>query len=280
VTDERERALASSLRGSSAADLLRGLGAERAAPLLGGVAGLLVDRFVADVVEMDAELGRGGLAAAADVLLSRYAGEVRFSGAEHVPGTGPLVVVANHPGTVDVPALWRLLAVRDDLRIIALDRPFLHAVPHLASRLLYVADDAHRRSGLVRRVADHLRAGGAILTFPAGTIEPDPALRLDDAIASLASWGSSVELFVRLAPEASVLPVAVSGVISPRMLRHPLARWRATPEARELAAATLQVFARDRSISPALSVGALVHGSATTARLQASMQSLLRDAVR
>lgn len=225
---------------------------------------------------MDAAVGRGGLTAGADLILSRYAGAVTIRGTGRVPDSGPLVVVANHAGTVDAPSLWRLLAVRDDLRIVALDRPFLHAIPHIASRLLYVDGDAHGRSGLVRRVADHLRAGGAVLTFPAGGIEPDPALRPDDALSSLATWGASVELLVRLVPGTAVLPVAVSGVISQRMLANPLARRRATPADRELAAATLQVLVRDRSIRPVVSAGEAMRGAPGTAEIRSAMAGLLR----
>lgn len=275
--DSRERKLASSLRDSSAADLLRGLGAGRAAPLLAGVARIAVGRFVADLNEMDAAVARGGLAAAADVVLSRYSGTVTMRGAGLVPESGPLVVAANHAGTVDAPALWRLLAVREDLRIIALDRPILRAVPHLASRLLYVNGDAHGRTGLVRRVADHLRSGGAVLTFPAGTIEPDPALRLGDALASLATWGNGVELLARLVPGTAVLPVAVAGVISQRMLLNPPARWRATAPDRELAAATLQVLFRDRSIRPVLSAGEPLVGTPGTGELRTAMVGLVHD---
>ena len=271
--------LVNTLRDSSASDLLRGLGAAWAAPVLGGAARRAVGRFVDDIAEMDAAVGSGGLSAAAEVLLERYAGTVTIRGTEHVPPAGPVVVVANHVGTVDVPALWRLLCVREDLRIIALDRPFLHAVPHLASRLLYVADDTHGRTGLVRSAAAHLRVGGAVLTFPAGAIEPDPALRLPDALASLGTWSAGVELLARLVPASAVLPVAVSGVISTRLLRHPLARWRTTPEERELAAATLQVFQRDRSIRPVLVAGEPLRDAPSTDVLRSVMARLLRDSV-
>ena len=270
---------ANSLRASSASDLLQGLGVAWAAPVLAGVGRLAVGRFVADLIEMDAAIERGGLAAAADLVLSRYAGTVTIRGAEHVPPSGPLVVVANHAGTVDAPALWRLLAARDDLRIIALDRPLLRALPHLASRLLYVEGDAHGRAGLVRRVADHLRSGGAVLTYPAGKIEPDPVLRLGDALNSLATWGNGVELLVRLVPGTAVLPVAVSGVISQRMLVNPLARWRATSPDREWAAATLQVLVHDRSINPVLSAGEPLQGAPGTGELRAAMVGLLHDCV-
>lgn len=226
---------------------------------------------------MDAAIARGGLAAGAEVMLSRYARTVTIRGAGEVPDSGPLVVVANHAGTVDTPALWRLLAARDDLRVIALDRPVLREVPHLASRLLYVNGDSSGRTGLVRRVADHLRTGGAVLTFPAGTIEPDPALRLGDALTSLDTWGNSVELLVRLVPGVAVLPVAVSGVIARRMLRNPLARRRTTPADRELAAATLQVLLQDRSIDPILSTGEPLRGSPGTEELRSTMVELLHD---
>lgn len=278
--EKRAREPADSLRESSAADLLRGLGADWAAPALGGVARLAVGRFVADMIEMDAALARGGPAAAADAVLSRYAGTVTIRGEERVPPSGPLVVVANHAGTVDTPALWRLLAARDDLRTIALDRPFLRALPHLASRLLLVAADARGRIGVARAAADHLRAGGALLTFPAGAIEPDPALRLADALTSLAGWGNATELFVRLVPETAVLPVAVSGVVSRRMLRSPFSRWRATSPDRELSAATLQVLLRDRSINPVLAVAPPLRGTPGTAELRAAMEGLLHDCVR
>ncbi len=275
LVERRRRELADSLRACAAEDLLRGLGAARAARLLSGPARRAVGRFVADLTELDAAVARGGLGAAAEVIIPRYSGSLTIRDAGRVPTTGPLVVAANHVGTVDAPALWRLLAARDDLRIIALDRPILHAMPHLASRLLPVTAEAHDRTRLVRRVVDHLRSGGALLTFPAGGIEPDPALRPDDALTSLDTWGSGVEVFARLIPETVVLPVAVSGVISRRMLRHPLARRRASPADRELAAATLQVLVRERVITPQLAVGEPLGGPATTADLRAAMAALI-----
>lgn len=276
--NRRDLGLRRGLRDTSAADLLRGLGAKRSTPLLAGLARLAVSRFVTDVSEMDAAVARGGLAAAAEVVLPRYAGEVTIRGGQP-PAEGPLLVVSNHAGTVDAPAIWRMLAVRDDVLIIALERPILRTIPHMASRLLYVNGDAHGRTGLVRRAAEHLRSGGAILTFPAGTIEPDPRLRFADALASLDSWGSSVELLVRLAPGTAVLPVAVSGVISQRMLRNPLARRRATAEDSELAAATLQILVRDRSVRPVVSVGEPLRGRFGVAELREAMVQLLHDCV-
>ena len=80
-----------------------------------------------------------------------------------------------------------------------------------------------------------------MLTFPAGNIEPDPAA-LPGAIESLDHWSLSADLFARLTPRLAVVPVAVSGVISPSALRTPLVHLRRRRRDREWLAATLQVL--------------------------------------
>ena len=80
-----------------------------------------------------------------------------------------------------------------------------------------------------------------MLTFPRGRIEPDPAV-LPGAVEALGRWSSSADLFARLAPGLTVVPVVVSGVISPRALRVPLTRLRRRKRDREWLAATLQML--------------------------------------
>ncbi len=195
-----------------------------------------------------------------------------------MPADGPLLAVANHPGTVDTLVVWRALAVRPDLLVMALDRPFLRAVPNIAGHLLYVADDGHQRSRLVREAMRHLRDGGALLVFPAGETEPDPAVRPEAALAALADWSRSPELFARLVPGLPVLPMAVSGVLADWALRHPVARLRRSTEGRELAAATLQVVRGDRSVRPRVVVGEPLRGrpDGLTEELRAAMAALFR----
>lgn len=195
-----------------------------------------------------------------------------------MPADGPLLAVANHPGTVDTLVVWRALAVRPDLLVIALDRPFLRAVPNIAGHLLYVADDGHQRSRLVREAMRHLHDGGALLVFPAGETEPDPAVRPEAALAALADWSRSPELFARLVPGLPVLPMAVSGVLADWALRHPVARLRRSTEGRELAAATLQVVRGDRSVRPRVVVGEPLRGrpDGLTEELRAAMAALFR----
>lgn len=241
------------LRASALDDLLRGLGITHALSrrVLGPPLAWFARRFAGEMLEMDRLVGEQGFGAAADYLLGRFAGCVTVEGAEHVPADGPLLVVANHCGTVDIVCLWHLLRHHSDVKIIALDRPILRAVPHLASRLIYVNGD--RR--VLDEAAAHLAGGGTLITFPAGAIEPDPMLRPADAVASLERWHPSTRALLKRVPDLAVLPVAIGGVISTRWLRRPPARWRRRPEDRELAAATIQVALRDRSVRPRVVVG-------------------------
>ena len=174
--------------------------------------------------------------------LQQFAAEVQLLGAEHLPQAGPALFVANHPGITDTLALYAALA-RHDLCTVAAVRPFLTALHNMGKQLIYVDEDAHTHLGVVRSVTRHLRNGGSVLTFPAGKIEPDPAV-LPGASAALDEWTDSIGLFARLVPEAQVVPVLVSGVFSPRALASPLARRRRRQEDRERFAAMLQVAAR------------------------------------
>lgn len=260
-------------------DVVRGVGLEgtRLASLAALAARPAALAFRRTILDADAIAGSHGLAAAADLLLARFSGPVTSTGTERLPATGPLLVVANHPGTVDTPALWRALEGRRDLRIVALDRPFAHQVPHVRASLLLLDKEAHSgRFVLLRTAAAHLREGGALLTFPAGEIEPDPAVRRTDARRSLAGWSRSPELLARLVPGLTVVPVSVAGVLSRRALDGPVPRLRRTVDDRELTAATLQILLRDRSIRPSVRVGVPLTGSDDlTARLACSMDDLL-----
>jgi hypothetical protein len=90
---------------------------------------------------------------------------------------------------------------------------------------------------------DHLKSGGALLTFPAGEIEPDPAV-LHGALHALGRWSSSTATFLRFVPQAAVVPVVVSGVLSAAAQRNPLTRLRRKRKDREWLGAILQIMAR------------------------------------
>jgi hypothetical protein len=230
-------------------DLLRAFKLDRTGPLqplLEALAAIPSRRLARQVMTFDQLIGDAGLTAGAHWLLERFTHSLRVSGAEHVPAHGSLLVVSNHPGMVDAMALWVGLQ-RDDLRVIAAQRDLLDALPQTCRYLIFVAEESPGRSGAVRLAAGHLRGGGALLTFPAGTIEPDPQVR-SDARMSLERWSHSTALLARLAPQTLVVPAAVGGVISATAQRNPLlkllqsASLLQTQKERDWAAATLQVL--------------------------------------
>lgn len=196
-------------------------------------------KFARQMLAFDGLVARRGLADAARDALRRYARGLRAHGGP--PPAGPFLALSNHPGMVDTLALFTALE-RPDLRIIAVERPFLRALPNVSRRLDFVTGDPAAGLRLVRSVSAHLRQGGAALTFPAGAIEPDPAV-YPGALESLRSWTDSAEVFTRLAPGTALLPVLVRGVIWERAARSPLARLKRTSFEREKLAAALQLLA-------------------------------------
>lgn len=196
-------------------------------------------KFARQMLEFDDAVGRIGLVAAARQTQRRYVQNVRIFSAP-LPA-GPFLALSNHPGMVDTLALFSALN-RPDLKIIAVDRPFLKALPNISERLYYVMDDPVARMTLVRQVSGHLRSGGAALTFPAGEIEPDANV-YPGAVEALNGWTDSVGVFVRMAPETVILPVLVRGVIWEKTARHPLTYLKRTREEREKLAAAFQLLA-------------------------------------
>lgn len=195
--------------------------------------------FAREIRAFDDDIARRGIRKAAGALLGRYARRYDVTGVEGIPPTGPVLILSNHPGITDTLALLSAIP-RADLKVLAADRPFLRAVPAAAGSLIFLSDQKEQRVSAVRQAMRHLTDGGALLTFPAGAIEPDPAV-LPGAADSLARWGSSVLLFVRRVPETTVLPVVVSGVLAPGAQRHPLTLLRRKGAERERLAAMLQV---------------------------------------
>ena len=129
--------------------------------------------------------------------------EVIAEGLHHVPPTGPVIVLANHPtGILDGAALLSaLFTVRRDARILA--RALAADLPQIAPLILPVpyAHAADRRTVLrqLRQSARaHLQAGGVVALFPAGRI----------AEGEEPEWSGFA---LRLAKDtgATVLPVAI-----------------------------------------------------------------------
>ncbi|MCW1966632.1 MAG: 1-acyl-sn-glycerol-3-phosphate acyltransferase [Anaerolineae bacterium] len=197
-------------------------------------------RFAEQIVTFDDQVGANGLMAGSKWLMGEFTRGLVVSGAEHVPTHGPILFASNHPGMADTIALFSSIP-RPDLKIVAAVRPFLRSLPNVSKHLIYVSDDATDRMRVVRETAAHLRRGGAVLTFPAGKIEPDPDV-LPGAVASLDTWGESIGVFMRLAPQTQLVPTIVRGVVSAAALHNPLTHLRRKPADRERMAAGLQIM--------------------------------------
>jgi 1-acyl-sn-glycerol-3-phosphate acyltransferase len=195
--------------------------------------------FARHVIEYDEIVGLHGIAAGGWTLTRRYVKDLRIIGADRIPESA-FLALSNHPGMTDTLALFAALK-RDDLRIIALDRPFLNSLPHTTAQLFYVYDEPAKRMALVRQVSAHLKKGGAILTFPAGQIEPDPDV-YPGAVDSLKAWTDSVGVFIRMAPEAAILPALARSVVAKKYAHHWLLKFKKTKEEREKLATALQLL--------------------------------------
>jgi 1-acyl-sn-glycerol-3-phosphate acyltransferase len=196
--------------------------------------------FAKFMLEFDSAIKEHGLADAARLALGYFVRDVRVFGLDRIPDSA-FLALSNHPGMTDTLALFAALN-RPALKIIALDRPFLMALPNMSRQLFFVNDDSVSRMKLVRQVSGHLRSGGSALTFPAGEIEPDPNI-YPGALDALQTWTDSVGVFIRMAPETIILPVLVRNVIWDKTAKHPLLKLKKTRMEREKLAAALQLLA-------------------------------------
>jgi 1-acyl-sn-glycerol-3-phosphate acyltransferase len=118
------------------------------------------------------------------VLLAAFYRRVDVAGLEHVPAAGPLIVAANHQNGLIDPMLL-LAALPRPLRPLAKSGLFRHPIIAPFLRLAR-ALPVHRRqdagadmagnADTFRAVSEALAGGGAILIFPEGVSQPEPAL--------------------------------------------------------------------------------------------------------
>ncbi|MCX7609313.1 MAG: 1-acyl-sn-glycerol-3-phosphate acyltransferase [Anaerolineales bacterium] len=186
------------------------------APLFSGVG----RRFVRIALRFDQDVAEHGFREAARRLLPHFVRQIEASGVEQIPTEGPLLIVSNHPGTVDGVAIAAHLP-RSDLKIVVSGVPFIRHLRATARHLIYSSLDAFERMKVVRESIRHLEEGGAVLLFPSGGLDPDPAV-MPGALQALEEWSPSLEVILRRVPAARVLITFVSGVLHPAWARSPV----------------------------------------------------------
>ena len=188
--------------------------------LLDPIIHLPAGRFSQVAARMDQYVAQYGLREAARRTLPAFASGFRQTGAEHIPTEGPLLIASNHPGTCDGLVVTANIP-RPDLKIIATGIPFTQGLPNIAEHVIYVPREGPGRANVIRQSIRHLKSGGALLIFPSGRVDPDPAIAPDPEV-TFERWNSGLELILSHVPHAQLLLAMVSGVLSSNWLRHPL----------------------------------------------------------
>jgi hypothetical protein len=116
-----------------------------------------------------------------------------------------------------------------------------------------------------------LKDDGAILIFPRGSIEPDPAW-MPHPDSEFSHWSRSLEIFLKHVPPTRVLVTMVSGVISTRAMHHPITWFRSTRVDRQRLAFMYQLIRQMIAgrelfgLTPRVTFGDLVSTENTTDR--------------
>jgi 1-acyl-sn-glycerol-3-phosphate acyltransferase len=135
----------------------------------------------------------------------RWWGRLEVAGAEHLPTSGPTLVIANHDSYWDPVAIG--MAGRERRQIRALAKSTLWKVPGLAPILNGMGQVPIERgagdTGALDLAIEHLRSGECIGVFPEGTISRGAKLRARSGFGRLAE----------AVPEATIVSCTVSGTV-------------------------------------------------------------------
>ncbi len=200
----------------------------------------VVSRFTDLAAEFDQRVAQVGLPAAIRPYIPRFTRAFGAFGADQVPGSGPALLVSNHPGAYDLFGVLSQLP-RANVRVIVSEISILRHLPATSPYFIPIGRTEQSRMAAVRAGVRQLREGGLLFIFPGGIVDPDPAV-MPGAARALQRWSPSLELFLRRAPATRVVPIVVSGVLSPGWLHSPVTRLREQPKDRQKVAEAFQVI--------------------------------------
>ncbi|MGA9397193.1 MAG: 1-acyl-sn-glycerol-3-phosphate acyltransferase [Anaerolineaceae bacterium] len=215
-------------------------------------------RFSEMAEKLDRFIGQYGLQEGTRRSIQGFFSNITTHVRQSLPQEGPLLIVSNHPGAADILALASALP-RKDIKFVAQDRPMFRAVTNVSEHVIYLNSPNQMRADSIIEMMDYLKQGGALLLFPSGIWEPDPAV-MPGARAHLASWSKSIGHFLSRVPEAYLAPVFVSGVISRQAARSALVKlgnsWRKRSEIISILSLIGQFSAfKDWLVSPDVHIG-------------------------
>jgi 1-acyl-sn-glycerol-3-phosphate acyltransferase len=220
-------------------ELIKALALPQTQPIRRTIAwmtGNAMQRFTRLASELDCVVEKEGVAGGARWLLPRFVKGHSAQGVENIPPVGPLVIASNHPAFIDSVVISAHIP-RRDYKVIIGEIPFFENLPNIRKNAIFAPDpsDSMGRMQVIRNVIRHLKNDGAILIFPRGSIEPDPAW-MPHPDAEFDHWSRSLEIFLKQVPHTQVLITIVSGVISKAAMHHPITWFRkARPDRQRLA---------------------------------------------
>ena len=231
-------------------------------------------RFADIALELDHEIEQHGSMRGARWLLKHFITGFDVSGAELIPQTGSLIIACNHPASYDGMVIAACIP-RSDFKIIIGEIPPYQFLPHVSHHAIFSppVKNTFGRMQTVRNALRHLKNGGALLIFPRGGIEPDPAF-MPKPDAEFDHWSRSLEIFLRNVPETQVLVTTVSGVISQRIFEHPFTWFRKSRPDRQRLAFMYQIIRQALSgkelfgLRPRVTFGELLTGGTTLAEIE------------
>lgn len=190
--------------------------------------------------EFYASVNNLGISQAALTALQNFNHTITVRGAEKIPHRGPLLLVSNHPGGLDSIGILSCMP-RNDLKALVTDVKFMHLLDYYHRYVLYVDFKATGGMLALRDAIQHLRAGGALLLFAHGDVEPEPEC-FPDAGDEIARWSPSIEIMLRKVPETVLQILTISGAVQKRFLQNPITHLRKQPARRQKLAEFLQVI--------------------------------------
>lgn len=217
-----------------------------------------------------------GFPAAVGWMAGHWVREVRTRGTGSVPASGPLLVVSNHVGAYDILVVPSQIN-RPDIQIIASASPFFKSLPNASRHMLYTSDDPGSRMTATRQGIHHLQAGGALLLFGTGLVDPDPQV-YPHSEAEIRNWSASIDLFLRQVPQTRVVISILSGIVLRKWAHSPLTWLRRIDWQKRRIAEYGQVieqllFPRAADITPSMSIAPPV--SVETLRSESNSARLL-----
>jgi hypothetical protein len=187
------------------------------------LASLPIFLFSLIILKYNRLIARESLALASRWLLKKFYKGFRLEGDR--PAQGANLFLCHHPGIVDSLILFASIG-RSDLVPVVNDRYFFRALTALGEDFIFV-DQKRPGMEVIKRMLAALRSGRALVLYPAGKIETDPAL-CSPGENFLGEWSPSPQLLLRLAQKEgwsfTVQSVLVSGIFESTDLSLPWVR--------------------------------------------------------